>query len=62
MLSRLIKISEGLISFYEVDPETCRSVSSVGYRGGFLWVVKAWRSEDVALYGKVVSPPSPNSQ
>jgi len=27
-----------------------------------LWVVKAWRSEDVALYGKVVSPPSPNSQ
>ena len=27
-----------------------------------MWVVKAWRSEDVALYGKVVSPPSPNSQ
>jgi len=27
-----------------------------------LWVVKTWRSEDVALYGKVVSPPSPNSQ
>jgi len=22
-----------------------------------LWVVKAWRSEDVALYRKVVSPP-----
>jgi len=22
-----------------------------------LWVVKAWRSEDVTLYGKVVSPP-----
>jgi len=28
----------------------------------YVWVVKAWRSEDVALYGKVVSPPSPNSQ
>jgi len=29
---------------------------------GMMWVVKAWQSEDVALYGKVVSPPCPNSQ
>lgn len=32
MLSRLIKVSEGLTSSYIVDPETCHAVISVGCR------------------------------
>lgn len=35
MLSRPIKVSEGLTSSYKVDPETCRGVSSIGYREVF---------------------------
>jgi len=41
------KIGCSLLSFYCFKNKIVES----------LWVVKAWRSEDVALYGKVVSPP-----
>jgi len=27
-----------------------------------LWIVRAWRSEDVVLYGKVGPPSSPDNQ
>lgn len=35
MLSRLIKVSEGLTLSYTVDPESCQGVSSVGCREEF---------------------------